>query len=193
FRCKLEDSGTYRISAQNYKGEISSYATLVVRRYDGSKSGYYDIKSGYNLKKPSDYPDVEGLDVPEETPEKKQDSIFISCITATEVPEVKCSKVVSFAAPDAEKYESVLEMHIKGESPIEPIKVLRNIEDKQAGEDNNVRKSKPEVSNELGDFLSMEVNQLEPKRESSILGDVIIEDIVPVKSTHNIKDNDFEE
>nr|XP_002121915.1 titin isoform X2 [Ciona intestinalis] len=64
FQCKLEDSGTYRISAQNYKGEMSSYATLLVRRYDDSKSGYYDIKSGFNLRKPTDYPDVQGMNIP---------------------------------------------------------------------------------------------------------------------------------
>nr|CAB3264166.1 myomesin 1 [Phallusia mammillata] len=64
FKASLEDSGTYRISAQNHKGEISSYATLMVRRYDDGKVGYYDIKSGYNMKKPSDYPDVEKLNVP---------------------------------------------------------------------------------------------------------------------------------
>ena len=63
-RACLDDSGTYRVSAQNHKGEISSYATLVVRRYDKSRSGCYEITSGYNLKKPTDYPDVEKLDVP---------------------------------------------------------------------------------------------------------------------------------
>ncbi|XP_076813734.1 uncharacterized protein LOC143460109 isoform X2 [Clavelina lepadiformis] len=63
FKACLEDSGTYRVSAQNHKGEISSYATLLVRRYDDGKVGYYDIKSGYNMKKPTDYPDVENLNV----------------------------------------------------------------------------------------------------------------------------------
>lgn len=63
-RASLDNSGTYRASAQNHKGEISSYATLIVRRYDGSKTGYYDVKSGYNLTKPTDFPDVEQLDIP---------------------------------------------------------------------------------------------------------------------------------
>ncbi|XP_039260669.2 myomesin-1-like isoform X1 [Styela clava] len=63
-RASIEDSGTYRVSMQNRKGEISSYATLVVRRYDGGRIGVVDFKSGYNLKKPTDYPDVEGLNIP---------------------------------------------------------------------------------------------------------------------------------
>lgn len=63
-RCQVKDAGTYRVSVQNYKGEISSYASLVVKRYESGKYGYYDIKSGYNLKKPTDYPDVQELNVP---------------------------------------------------------------------------------------------------------------------------------
>ena len=63
-RCQVKDAGTYRVSVQNYKGEISSYATLVVKRYESGKYGYYDIKSGYNLKKPTDYPEVQELNIP---------------------------------------------------------------------------------------------------------------------------------
>ena len=63
-RCQIADAGTYRVSVQNFKGELSSYATLVVKRYDSGRYGYYDIKSGYNIKKPTDYPDVQELNVP---------------------------------------------------------------------------------------------------------------------------------
>ena len=37
---------------------------MVVKRYDAGRYGYYDIKAGYNLKKPSDYPEVQELAVP---------------------------------------------------------------------------------------------------------------------------------
>jgi len=45
FRTSLEDSGTYRISAQNCKGEVSSFATLVVKRYIPGRKSLYPSKS----------------------------------------------------------------------------------------------------------------------------------------------------
>ena len=63
-RVTVKDGGVYRALAQNYKGACDSYGYLNVRRYDESRFGYYDIKSGYNLRKPMDYPDVQHLNVP---------------------------------------------------------------------------------------------------------------------------------
>ena len=61
FRARLDDSGTYRISAQNCKGEISSFATLVVRRYQPGRMGYHEIKTGLDTH--LTYPDMDGLEV----------------------------------------------------------------------------------------------------------------------------------
>uniref|UniRef100_H2XQU2 Uncharacterized protein n=1 Tax=Ciona intestinalis TaxID=7719 RepID=H2XQU2_CIOIN len=183
---------------------MSSYATLLVRRYDDSKSGYYDIKSGFNLRKPTDYPDVQGMNIPDAEPpvDESKDSLFISSITATEEPEVKSSKVVTFSAPPpgVGKFESVLEMQIlaQGESPIEAIKITRNqpcdvtsLPDETSGD---VITSKPAIRDEIGGCLSETLfQQPEVRRDTSIRGDVIIEDVVAAVSRNNEQDNDDDE
>jgi hypothetical protein len=63
-RVTIKDGGIIRAALQNHKGAIDSIGFLNVRRHDDSRYGYYDIKSGYNIKKPSDYPDVQHLNVP---------------------------------------------------------------------------------------------------------------------------------
>lgn len=176
FQASLEDSGTYRISAQNHKGEISSYATLVVRRYDGVKTGYYDAKSGYNLKRPTDFPDVQKLDIPEvtsqpvETPLDEQESLlsFADDSTirfsrkSTEVGDGKFETVLEFRIPGTNQplEDQRLSLEATRETTIEPVNLARKREAEDASD--NIFEQSP--ISEAQD-ISEQIGSKEEKRE----------------------------
>ncbi|XP_066579524.1 myomesin-1 isoform X2 [Amia ocellicauda] len=57
-RCDFDDTAQYRVSAMNAKGELSAYASVVVKRYKGEiddslptpRAPSYDLSSGYGTR-----------------------------------------------------------------------------------------------------------------------------------------------
>merc|ERR1712183_348591 len=84
YRAGLEDAGTYRVSAQNCKGEVSSFATLVVKRYQPGRVGFHNTSftmsksfGGHEAEDENDEDKSDKLEDKEketETADKKQES-----------------------------------------------------------------------------------------------------------------------
>merc|ERR1712183_68691 len=81
YRAGLEDAGTYRMSAQNCKGEVSSFATLVVKRYQPGRQGWHTMglkktfKEGGEESENEKEDDKDGANKKEDCKDKLQPSL----------------------------------------------------------------------------------------------------------------------